>query len=84
MEVFTPELFSELMKQMKVRTTLEETDLKRVEKCVFPKNGKTPHIIHLFIGFSIIFTIHFGVPLFLETSKSLLGYFFHELIPKIC
>ena len=32
-------------------------------------NGKTPQIIHLFIGFSIIFTIHFGVfPLFLETS----------------
>ena len=32
MEVFTPELFSELMKQMKVRTTLEEADLKKVEK----------------------------------------------------
>ena len=23
---------------------------------------------HLFIGFSLIFTIHFGVPLFLETA----------------
>ena len=31
------------------------------------KYGKTTQIIHLFIGFSIIFTIHFGVPLFLET-----------------
>ncbi len=30
----------------------------------FQKYGKTPQIIHLFIGFSIIFTIHFGVPLF--------------------
>ena len=27
-----------------------------------------PQIIHLFRGFSIIFTIHFGVPLVLETS----------------
>ncbi len=35
---------------------------------VEPKiGGNTPQIIHLFIGFSIIFTIHFGVPLFLET-----------------
>ena len=25
-----------------------------------------PQIIHLFIGFSIIFTIHFGIPLFLQ------------------
>ena len=29
----------------------------------------SPQIIHLFIGFSIIFTIHFGVfPLFLENT----------------
>ena len=35
---------------------------------MFPKIGVKPtQIIHLFIGFSIIFTIHFGVPLFLET-----------------
>ena len=27
--------------------------------------GFAPQIIHLFIGFSILFTIHFGVPLFL-------------------
>ena len=33
-----------------------------------PKNsGFYSQIIHLFIGFSIIFTIHFGVPVFLET-----------------
>ena len=38
---------------------------------VFPKKiGKTPPIIHLFIGFSMIFTIHFELPLFLETSPS--------------
>ena len=32
--------------------------------------GKTPQIIHLKIGVSVIFTIHFGgkIPLFLETS----------------
>ena len=38
---------------------------------VFPKNrGVSPQIIHLFIGFSIIFTIHFGgftTPLFGST-----------------
>ncbi len=34
---------------------------------VSKNNGKTTQIIHLFIGFSIIFTIHFGVPLLLET-----------------
>ena len=35
----------------------------------FPKIvGFSPQIIHLFIGFSLIFTIHFEVPLFLETS----------------
>ena len=28
-------------------------------------NGNYPQIIHLFIGFSIIFTIHLGGPLFL-------------------
>ena len=27
--------------------------------------GKKTQIIHLFIGFSIIFTMHLGVPLFL-------------------
>ena len=34
---------------------------------VFPKIEFLPQIIHLFIGFSIIFTIHFGgkIPLFL-------------------
>ena len=41
---------------------------------VEPKIGgkKPPQIIHLFIGFgTIIFTIHFGVPLFLETAMFL-------------
>ena len=42
---------------------------KVCKKWVFPKIGKTPQIIHLFIGFSIMFTIHFGVPVFLETPK---------------
>ena len=31
------------------------------------ENSGTPQIIHLFIGISIIFTIHFRVALFLET-----------------
>ena len=36
---------------------------------VEPKIGvvKPPQIIHLLIGLEPIFTIHFGVPLFLET-----------------
>ena len=43
---------------------------------VFPKIGVfTPQIIHLFIGFSLMFTIHSGVPLFLETPMSLRPYF---------
>ena len=49
------------------------------------KYGKTPQIIHLFIGFSIIFTIHFGVPLSLETS--IWTFFFvggHLLKDKYC
>ena len=46
----------------------------------FHKNGGfSPQVIHLLIGFSIIFTIHFGgPPLFLETTilslKSLCSY----------
>ena len=37
--------------------------------CPSKNMGVSPQIIHLFIGFSIMFTIHFGVvPLFLETS----------------
>ena len=34
---------------------------------VSENSGFSPQIIHLFIGSSIIFTIHCGVPLFLET-----------------
>ena len=44
--------------------------LMSVYKGISKNNGKTPQIIHLFIGFwTIIFTIHFGgkiLPLFLE------------------
>ena len=32
---------------------------------VSKNRGETPQIIYLFIGFSIIFTIHLGVALFL-------------------
>ena len=35
---------------------------------VFPKIGVFPPKSSILIGFSIIFTIHFGIPLFLETS----------------
>ena len=35
---------------------------------VFKNRGVSPQMIHLFIEFSIIFTIHFGVPVFLETA----------------
>ena len=35
---------------------------------VFPKIMVPPNHPSILIGFSIIFTIHFGVPLFLETS----------------
>ena len=35
----------------------------------FPKIGFSPQIIHGLIGSSIIFTIHFGVPLYLETLR---------------
>ena len=37
---------------------------------VSKNSGFSPQIIHLSRGFSIIFTIHFGVPLFLETPIS--------------
>ena len=36
----------------------------------FQKKWYPPQISHSFIGFSIIFTIHFGVPVFLETPKN--------------
>ncbi len=41
----------------------------RHKKWVCPKIGGTPKS-SILIGFSIIFTIHFGAPLFLETPKS--------------
>ena len=53
-----------------------------LDRCVFyfphmgvsKNNGKTPQIIHLFIGFSLIFTIHFGgknPPIFGSTPKNI-------------
>ena len=39
---------------------------------MFPKLGVPPNHLTL-IGFSIIFTIHFGVPLFLETTICILS-----------
>ena len=42
---------------------------------MFPKIGGFPPKSSILIGFSIIFTIHFGVPLFLETPKYLLTKF---------
>ncbi len=50
----------------------QKTQLKSTLLRVFPKIWENPQIIHLFIGFSIIFTIHFGIPLFLETPMRLL------------
>ena len=50
-----------------------QPESRRQQPCnmdVSKNNGFSPQIIHLFIGFSIIFTIHFGVPLFLETPIS--------------
>ena len=46
---------------------------------VSKNRGIYPQIIHLFIGFSIIFTIHFGVPLFLETA--IYSYWFNDRSP---
>ncbi len=39
---------------------------RRIYMGVSKNRGVSPQIIHLFIGFSMIFTIHFGIPLFLE------------------
>ena len=45
--------------------------------CWTKNSGKTPQIIHLFIGFSIIFTIHFGgfPPIFGNTHISSFSWF---------
>ena len=49
-------------------------------KWVFPKIGGFPPKSSILIGFSIIFTIHFGVSLFLETPKwGILGVITHLL-----
>ena len=46
---------------------------------VSKNSGFSPQIIHssILIGFSIIFTIHFGVPLFLETPIWITPLIFH-------
>ena len=50
------------------------SEIKKVSRCLFMKwvfqkiGGKTPKS-SILIGFSIIFTIHFGVPVFWETPK---------------
>ena len=48
-----------------------------------PKNNGTPKS-SILIGFSIIFTIHFGVPLFLETPKCDLTNFPVSCYSKPC
>ena len=50
-------------------TTWDEHKTMLQDMGVNPKIWETPQIIIL-IGFSIIFTIHFGIPLFLETPIS--------------
>ena len=48
---------------------------------VSKNSGKTPQIIHLFIGFSIIFTIHFGgntTPIFGNTHPYIYIYVYVE------
>ena len=50
-----------------VLTFVNRNFQKRWNGC-FQKYGKTPKS-WILIGFSVIFTIHFGVPLFLETPK---------------
>ena len=57
---------------------------------MFPKIGGFPPKSSILIGFSIIFTIHFGVPLFLETpifyiiTKSTLVFSKYIGIPDVC
>ena len=57
---------------------------------VFPKIGGFPPKSSILIGFSIIFTIHFGIPLFLETpnwsydSFNLIHIFFWSVLCLKC
>ena len=43
---------------------------KTIPMWMFPKIGGFPPKSSILIGFSIIFTIHFGVPLFLAIGKN--------------
>ena len=72
----------------------EANNVVRWSKYVDVSENSGPPKSSILIGFSIIFTIHFGVPLFLETpmSKSsvlmcfvrLLGYWNHPAAVKCC
>ena len=52
------------------KTVFEDKSSSSNHKDVSKNSGFSPQIIPCLIGFSIIFTIHFGVPLFLETPIS--------------
>ncbi len=56
--------------EMNLLTWERYTSSPELDRWVFPKIGGKPPKSSILIGFSIIFTIHFGVPLFLETSRS--------------
>ena len=53
---------------------------RRVFPCISKNRGFSSQIIHLFIGFSIIFTIHFQVALFFG-STSLNGFELRITVP---
>ena len=64
----TQKIFGQRMGEPKMIQTLVSSGRSRSGSwygCFRKWWVKTPQIIHLVIGFSIIFTIHFGVPLFL-------------------
>ncbi len=65
----TSDTFSKATGRWFPKQKISQTQSQNVEMGVEPKIWENPQIIHLFIGSSIIFTIHFGVPLFLETPK---------------
>ena len=52
------------MVTLRKKTTINAHYFVMIQVDVSENSGFSPQIIHLFIGFSIIFTIHFGLPLF--------------------
>ena len=62
-----------------VNSPSQKGHVRRIARWVFPKIWENPQIIHLFIGFSTIFTIHFGVPLFLETPIYIYRWYFYNI-----